>query len=97
VAVFVDGDFWHGRVLVEKGRNKLIKSFKLKVRDFWAGKIIRNVERDRTQLRNLRRNGWSVLRLWEKDILGDTSIAAASIRQRLMQRRAKLRLRLNAA
>jgi len=92
VVVFVDGDFWHGRILVEQGRRALARSFRLPVREFWVAKIIRNVERDSRQVRILRRNGWAVLRLWEKDTLRDMNNATATISRRLRQRRVKLKL-----
>lgn len=90
LAVFVDGDFWHGRLLVEKGERALEQSFGSKVRKFWVAKIARNVVRDRRQVGILRRNGWSVLRLWEKDVLRDPLASAAVIGRRLRRRRAQL-------
>lgn len=95
--VFVDGDFWHGRILLDKGRRSLLKSFNPKARKFWVLKITKNVARDRRQVQILRRNGWSVARLWEKDILKDPSRAAAAVRKRLLCRKAKLKLRSDAA
>lgn len=86
VAIFVDGDFWHGRILVERGRQALSGSFKPIVRDFWVTKITRNVARDVRQSRLLRRNGWAVMRLWEKEVLRDSAHAAAQI-QRILKRR----------
>jgi len=57
LAVFVDGDFWHGhptRSRVPATRKK-----------FWAAKINRNRTRDRLVTRTLRSNGWRILRIWE--------------------------------
>jgi len=96
VAVFVDGDFWHGRILLETGRRALMQSFKTQSRNFWVAKISRNADRDRRQSRILRRNGWSVLRFWEKDVLRHPAQAAATISHRLRRRRAQLKRRLNA-
>jgi len=59
IAVFCDGDFWHGYKYHEK--KKLRKKF-------WRDKIEGNMRRDRTVSRKLRRDGWSVLRFWEHDI-----------------------------
>ncbi len=62
VAVFVDGDFWHGNNWeVQKQR---IKSN----RDFWYSKIERNQARDRRVNQRLTSMGWKVLRFWETDI-----------------------------
>jgi DNA mismatch endonuclease (patch repair protein) len=57
VAVFVDGCFWHGcpACYREPEGNK----------EFWRQKIERNCRRDRKVARELRRMGWSVLRVRE--------------------------------
>jgi DNA mismatch endonuclease (patch repair protein) len=95
--VFVDGDFWHGRILIERGRRALVQTFKEDIRGFWVAKIVRNVDRDRRQCRILRRSGWSVLRLWEKDVLRNPSKAAVLIHRRVNRRRCQLKRRLDAA
>ena len=59
IVVFCDGDFWHGYRYGQKKR--LAKKF-------WRDKIENNMRRDRRYGRKLRRDGWSVLRLWEHDI-----------------------------
>jgi DNA mismatch endonuclease (patch repair protein) len=97
VLVFVDGDFWHGRTLLEKGMQGLKRSFRSDVRAFWVLKIARNADRDARQTRLLRRNGWAVLRFWEKDVLRDATGAAAVVAERVLQRRAKLKRRQDAA
>ncbi len=59
VAVFVDGDFWHGwRFPV--WRNKLTP--------FWQVKIEANRARDRRNFGRLRRLGWTVVRIWEHEL-----------------------------
>ncbi len=57
VVVFVDGCFWHGcpRHATRPRQN----------RQFWDDKIARNRQRDRLVTRQLRKSGWTVLRLWE--------------------------------
>ena len=59
VAVFVDGDFWHGY------RFYLWKN---KVSDFWKQKISKNRERDAKNHRKLRGMGWTVIRLWQHEL-----------------------------
>jgi DNA mismatch endonuclease (patch repair protein) len=59
ILVFCDGDFWHGYQYDKKKRPP---------KKFWREKIERNMARDRKVSRKLRRDGWSVLRMWEHDI-----------------------------
>ena len=59
VLVFCDGDFWHGYRYAEKKRP---------AKKYWREKIEGNMRRDRKVSRRLRRDGWSVLRIWEHDI-----------------------------
>lgn len=62
VAVFCDGEFWHGRDWTEA-------KWRLKSnREFWIAKIERNRQRDREITEKLERDGWTVLRFWESDI-----------------------------
>jgi len=70
--IFVDGDFWHGRILVEKGSRALRSSFRTKRRSYWVQKIHRNVRRDSEVTAALKALGWRVLRLWERDVLAHT-------------------------
>ena len=62
IAIFCDGDFWHGYRYGEK---------KKPAKKYWRDKIENNMRRDRRYSRKLRREGWSVLRLWEHDIERD--------------------------
>ena len=59
VAVFIDGDFWHGWrfPLWEK-----------KLSPKWQVKIAANRTRDQRNFRRLRRLGWKVLRIWEHQV-----------------------------
>lgn len=59
IAIFCDGDFWHG-----KEDPNIVKYNK----KFWVEKIKRNMERDLENTIELRDNGWVVLRFWESDI-----------------------------
>lgn len=75
VAVFVDGDFWHGNAHVRRGLSSLEDLFPSN-KEFWVPKIQRTMERDREVTAELRATGWHVVRLWEEDIL-EAPIAAA--------------------
>jgi DNA mismatch endonuclease (patch repair protein) len=57
LAVFLDGCFWHG--CPKCGRIP-----KSNVR-FWTTKIQANSQRDRRNVRELRKAGWRVVRVWE--------------------------------
>jgi DNA mismatch endonuclease (patch repair protein) len=72
LAVFVDGDFWHGRQWRLRGHRSLASQFaSAPNRKYWIEKITRNIARDRRASRRLRRLGWRVLRIWESDLLSD--------------------------
>ena len=60
IAIFCDGDFWHGKNSCEEKINSNKK--------FWIEKIKRNKERDLEITIALRDQGWTVIRFWEKDI-----------------------------
>ncbi len=65
LAIFVDGEFWHGYNWEEK-RGKIKSN-----RDFWIPKIERNMQRDRQNRSKLENEGWVVLRFWEREIYKD--------------------------
>jgi DNA mismatch endonuclease, patch repair protein len=57
LAVFVDGCFWHAcpRCYIKPKQNA----------EFWRAKIGGNKKRDQRVAQQLRRDGWSVCRIWE--------------------------------
>lgn len=70
-AVFVDGCFWHGCPLhYARPRSR---------EEFWSAKLVGNIERDARQSRTLTDIGWSVVRLWEHEVVEGVDIAAARI------------------
>lgn len=71
VAVFVDGDYWHGRAFIENGLAGLRRVFRTERRAYWIAKIKRNVERDRRTSADLLDLGWRVVRVWESGVLKD--------------------------
>lgn len=70
VAIFVDGCFWHG-CPQHGGRPR-------KNADYWNGKLAGNIARDRQVDLALRDAGWTVVRIWEHEDVGD---AVARIEQ----------------
>lgn len=63
IAIFVDGEFWHGKDFEE--RKKRIKNNK----EYWIEKIQENIDRDKRNDRLLIEKGWIPLHFWSKDIL----------------------------
>jgi DNA mismatch endonuclease (patch repair protein) len=63
MAIFVNGDFWHGWRL-PVWQKKLQKGY-------WTNKIQRNRERDRKNYCYLRRRGWKVIIVWEHQLEAD--------------------------
>lgn len=62
VAVFIDGDFWHGYKF---------GSWRAKLTPGWQKKIEQNLMRDTQNRRRLRRMGWKVVRLWGHEVEAD--------------------------
>ena len=91
VAIFVDGDFWHGRGLVQDGPEAFAATLRTERREWWLRKLARNVERDNDVTTHLQRDGWIVVRLWESDVLADAATAAKGIRKLVRERRLKPR------
>lgn len=75
VAIFCDGDFWHGRdwdslhPKLQHGTNSA----------YWTAKIRRNIERDKHNTELLESSGWRVIRLWETDIRSNPYKAASVV------------------
>lgn len=61
IAIFCDGDFWHGNDKYTVKHNA----------KFWNEKIKTNIERDLRNTIELRDNGWTVLRFWGTEIKKD--------------------------
>lgn len=69
LAIFVDGDFWHGRQWRIRGLSSLEQQFKNSNNaSYWINKISRNVRRDMRTRKSLRQLGWHVMRIWESDL-----------------------------
>lgn len=79
IAVFVDGEYFHGKDWDNGRREKVLQGDNA---DYWVPKIERNIERDRENDRTLREMGWTVLRFWSRDVKKNVdSVAAAIIRR----------------
>lgn len=80
LAVFVDGDLWHGNPdeVRRRGRASLAELFPSRTQ-WWVAKIERTAQRDREVTATLREQGWTVLRLWEHDVLRDPDGCARTV------------------
>lgn len=85
VAIFCDGDFWHGRNWEEK-KKKMRQGSNA---PYWLSKIEANIDRDKRHNVSLKELNWAVLRFWESDILADPTVAATIIKEAVLSRRAK--------
>jgi DNA mismatch endonuclease (patch repair protein) len=68
VAVFIDGDFWHGNP--QKFRVPKTNS------EYWREKILGNRKRDQQINRDLKVLGWRVIRFWESNLRDEEAIIA---------------------
>lgn len=75
LAVFCDGDFWHGRNL----ERRVLRLAAGHNAPYWVTKIRSNVDRDRRTNRLLRHSGWKVLRLWESDVVANPQRAVNAV------------------
>lgn len=78
IAIFCDGNFWHG---------KNYEEHKIKHNsEFWDNKIRRNIERDLENTIMLRDNGWFVIRFWEDDIKSDLDYCLEEVKKLIVLR-----------
>jgi DNA mismatch endonuclease (patch repair protein) len=76
VAIFVDGCFWHGCSAHYRTPATNI--------DYWTAKIAGNVARDRDTDRRLAEAGWTVIRIWEHDVVLEAATRIAGcVREQL--------------
>ena len=77
LAIFVDGDFWHGYNWKVMG--------KAPPKGFWQIKITENIARDKRTKRKLSRLGWETLRFWEHEVSKSPKACADKIVRRLQK------------
>lgn len=80
VAVFVDGDFWHGHGWRERGFESMEAQFARHADpDKWRAKITRNMARDREVNELLATLGWRVVRVLESEVRADIDAVAKRV------------------
>lgn len=73
VAIFIDGEFWHGYNWGEK-REKISAN-----RSYWIPKIERNMQRDIENNKGLERLGYRVIRFWEHEVKKNLDLCVNTI------------------
>lgn len=79
VAIFCDSEFWHGK------NWKLAKREFKSNKKFWYNKIESNINRDKIVNKNLKNDGWIVIRLWGKDILKNCEKCINKIEKKILK------------
>lgn len=88
IAVFCDGEFFHGkdwetlRLRLENGSNS----------EFWIKKITRNCMRDNEVDKKLLYDGWTVMRFWGNDIKRNTEECVKAIEETIFDLRCEKEL-----
>lgn len=78
IAVFCDGEFWHGKDWKEK-KEKIHSN-----RDYWIPKIEKNIVRDGAVDKELKALGWQVLRFWGTDIQKNLDACISDIQDTIL-------------
>ena len=75
VAVFIDSCFWHGcPTHLRMPKSNL---------EYWQAKIARNKQRYKAATKELKTNGWQVLRFWEHSIRNNLETCVLKVRRAL--------------
>lgn len=87
IAVFVDGDFWHGYGWRERGFSSWEAQFEGHADPArWRAKIGRNIERDREVNAQLAEQGWLVIRVLASQVKAQLQTCADEIETAARQR-----------
>jgi DNA mismatch endonuclease (patch repair protein) len=80
IAIFCDSEFWHGKYWQHE-KNRITTN-----PEYWIKKIEHNIMRDQSVNKNLKADGWIVLRFWEKDIKSDVKKCIKKVKKNLDNR-----------
>lgn len=81
VAVFVDGEFWHGKDWGTR-KDKLVRN-----RTYWIEKIEENMARDLRNDQLLVQAGWLPVHFWEREVLKDLPACVAEVEEAVLAQR----------
>ena len=81
IAIFVDGEFWHGYDWEHK--KERLKANRL----YWIEKIEENMARDIRVDHDLCSLGWTVLHFWEKEVMKDLENCIEAVENAIFERR----------
>lgn len=84
VVVFCDGDYWHGHNWAVRGLSSFEEEL-ASYSEYWRNKILRNIERDEDNNKELMKLGWTVVRIWESDIKNDLEGCVKRIQEALLE------------
>lgn len=73
IAVFVDGEFWHGKDW-DVRKERLQRN-----REYWIEKIEENIARDIRVDKELRAMEWIPIRFWEKEVRKDVDACVSDV------------------
>ena len=76
IAIFVHGCFWHGCPHCRPARPKSNNTF-------WSQKLDRNMARDRRKVKELQKEGWRVIMIWECKLKRSPLVQLGRVRRML--------------
>jgi DNA (cytosine-5)-methyltransferase 1 len=92
VAIFIDGDFWHGGQWLRRNLKALEEQFSQSPsRNYWLTKIRKTMQRDSVNTSKILEDGWTTIRLWESKIREDLKGCVALVKDIVELKRIKER------
>lgn len=79
IAVFVDGEFWHGYDWINK-KEKIQRN-----KAYWTEKIEENIARDNRNDKQLKAIGWIPVHFWSKEVIKDPEGCVSDIEELIIQ------------
>lgn len=79
IAVFIDGEFWHGFDWVNK-KKKIDRN-----KAYWIEKIEENIARDKRNDKELTAMGWIPIHFWSKEVIKDADGCVRDIEEMIIQ------------